>query len=145
MSKVYSLEFKVRNERGEMIPVKEREVILILVPSDDSLTDLEVYLKSMKLPENIMMTCSHTKNVYINENSPFSLIEALLVKGYSCPVEDNKLYYDEDYVTYLISCKQHLDTITRKIWAHFDTGVRFELSEHSIREAKTRAYFYGAR
>lgn len=155
--KVYELEFHVRDSSGQTRPY-DATACLILIPSPlDSLSALEKRLKDIKLPENIMMKSSHSKNVDLAEGCPFRVDEALYIKGYRHPdtydqtEAANIFYKDRDKManehlkgrTYLISTTLDIDEVERRIWKHFDIGLRFTMTEEAIRDAKARHSMYG--
>ena len=154
--KVYELEFHVRDSSGQTRPY-DATVCLILVDNGmNSITQLETRLKDIKLPENVMLTVRHNQNVDVAEGCPFSVSEALHIKGYRHPdfyAEGTAdiFYKDIDRTsnerlkgrTYLISTVEDLTEVERQIWKHFDIGLRFTPTEEAIRDAKARARMYG--
>ena len=155
--KVYELEFHVRDSAGQTRPYDATACLIMVYNGLDSIADLEKRLKSIKLPENILMKAYHNKNVDVADGCPFSVSEALYIKGYRHPdtydqTESANIFYkDVDRSsnerlkgrTYLISTTLDIDEVERQIWKHFDIGLRFTLSEEAIRDAKARHHMYG--
>ncbi|AEN93833.1 hypothetical protein EpBp7_0116 [Escherichia phage Bp7] len=154
--KVYELEFFVRDSAGQTRPYDATACLILVDNGTNSITQLETRLKDIKLPENIMMKAYHNKNVDVAEDCPFSLAEALHIKGYRHPDPDGEgtmdiFYKDTDRMsnerlkgrTYLISATEDLIEVERQIWKHFDIGLRFTMTEDAIRDAKLRARMYG--
>lgn len=154
--KVYELEFFVRDSAGQTRPYDATVGLIFVDNGTNSITQLETRLKDIKLPENIMMKTYHNKNVDVAEDCPFSLAEALHIKGYRHPdpyAEGTMdiFYKDTDRMsnerlkgrTYLISATEDLIEVERQIWKHFDIGLRFTMTEDAICDAKARARMYG--
>lgn len=154
--KVYELEFHVRDSAGQTRPYDATACLIMVYNGMDSITELETRLKNIKLPENILMKAYHNKNVDVAEGCPFSVSEALHIKGYRHPdpyAEGTMdiFYKDRDRMateclkgrTYLISTTEDLTEVERQIWKHFDIGLRFTMTEEAIRDAKARARMYG--
>ena len=155
--KVYELEFHVRDSSGQTRPYDATACLILVDNGMNSITQLETRLKAIKPPENILMKAYHNKNVDVAEGCPFSLAEALHIKGYRYPADPytegtmDIFYKDTDRMsnerlkgrTYLISATEDLTEVERQIWKHFDIGLRFTMTEDAIRDAKVRARMYG--
>lgn len=154
--KVYELEFHVRDSSGQTRPYDATVCLIMVYNGMNSATELETRLKDIKLPENILMKAYHNKNVDVAEGCPFSVFEALHIKGYRHPDpygDDTAaiFYKDTDRMsnerlkgrTYLISTTEDIGLVERQIWKHFDIGLRFTPTEEAIRDAKARAGMYG--
>lgn len=154
--KVYELEFYVRDSAGQTRPYDATACLIMVYNGMNSVTELETRLKDIKLPENIMMKVFHRKNVDVAEGCPFSVSEALHIKGYRHPdpyAEGTAdiFYKDTDKNsnerlrgrTYLISTTEDLTEVERQIWKHFDIGLRFTLTEEALHDTKVRARMYG--
>ena len=154
--KVYELEFHVRDSSGQTRPYDATACLIFVDNGMNSITQLETRLKDIKLPENVMMKAYNNKNVDVTEGCPFSVAEALHIKGYRHPdpyAEGTMdiFYKDRDKManerlqgrTYLISTTEDLTEVERQIWKHFDIGLRFTMTEEAIRDAKARHHMYG--
>lgn len=154
--KVYELEFYVSDSVGQQRPYDATACLIFVYNGLDSIDDLEKRLKAVKLPENILMKAYHNKNVDVAEGCPFSVSEALHIKGYRHPDpygDDTAaiFYKDTDRMsnerlkgrTYLISTTEDIGLVERQIWKHFDIGLRFTPTEEAIRDAKARHRMYG--
>ncbi|UPW39375.1 hypothetical protein ESCO47_00139 [Escherichia phage vB_EcoM_ESCO47] len=157
MAKILELEFYIRDNRGQTRPYDDT-VCVILVPSDTSNSSsesLEKAINSMALPENVMLKIKHNKNVEMQPGSPFTVVEALLIKGYSYPNnrsegENSKEIFfttpDKDCLegrSYLVGSTSDVLEIQRQIWTHFDIGLRFTLTESALLEQSLRRRMYG--
>jgi hypothetical protein len=157
MCKVFELEFYLRDNHGQTRPYEDT-VCLILVPGSlsNSMDDLEKSITGMVAPENIMIKTKHTKDVELISTSPFDILEALFIKGYRFPndslanlEEIGDIFYKpsgEDRHkgrTYLVGSIEDIVEVRRQIWKHFDIGLRFTLSESSIRERSLNHRMYG--
>ncbi|AIZ01808.1 hypothetical protein VR5_021 [Escherichia phage vb_EcoM-VR5] len=155
--KVYELEFHVRDSSGQTRPYDATACLIFVDNGMNSIADLEKRLKAIKLPENIMMKAYHNKNVAVAEGCPFSVSQALHIKGYRYPADAfaegtmDIFYKDTDRMsnerlkgrTYLISTIEDLTEVECQIWKHFDIGLRFTPTEEAIRDAKLRGRMYG--
>ena len=155
--KVYELEFHVRDSSGQTRPYDATACLIFVDNGMNSITQLETYLKDIKLPENVMMKVRHNQNVDVADGCPFSVAQALHIKGYRYPADPyaegttDIFYKDTDRMsnerikgrTYLISTIEDLIEIECQIWKHFDIGLRFTPTEEAIRDAKRRARMYG--
>lgn len=152
--KVYELEFYVRDSAGQTRPYDATACLIMVYNGMDSVTELETKLMNLTMPENVMLKVFHRKNVDVAEGCPFTVSEALHIKGYRHPDlygEDIIFYKDRDKMaterlqgrTYLISTTDDLAEVERQIWKHFDIGLRFTLTEEAIQDTKMRARMYG--
>lgn len=154
--KVYELEFFVRDSAGQTRPYDATTCLIFDYNGMDSITKLETKLMDLAMPENVMMKVFHRKNVDVAEGCPFTVSEALHIKGYRHPdyyAEGTAdiFYKDTDRNsnerlqgrTYLISTTEDLTEIERQIWKHFDIGLRFTLTEEALHDVKVRARMYG--
>ena len=154
--KVYELEFYVRDSAGQTRPYDATVCLIFAYNGMDSVTELETKLMNLTMPENIMMKAYHNKNVNVAEGCPFTVSEALHIKGYRHPDQYAEgtadiFYKDRDKMaterlkgrTYLISAPEDLTEVERQIWKHFDIGLRFTLTEEAIQDTKMRARMYG--
>lgn len=152
--KVYELEFYVRDSAGQTRPYDATACLIMVYNGMDSVTALETKLMNLTMPENVMLKVFHRKNVDVAEGCPFTVSEALHIKGYRHPDlygEDAIFYKDRDKMaterlqgrTYLISTTDDLAEVERQIWKHFDIGLRFTLTEEAMHDTKVRARMYG--
>ncbi|QMP18622.1 hypothetical protein CJ20_026 [Escherichia phage CJ20] len=154
--KVYELEFYVRDSAGQTRLYDATACLIMVYNGMDSVTELETKLMNMTMPENVMLKVFHRKNVDVAEGCPFTVSEALHIKGYRHPdpyAEGTAdiFYKDRDKMaterlkgrTYLISTTDDLAEVERQIWKHFDIGLRFTLTEEAIQDTKMRARMYG--
>ncbi|QMV33933.1 hypothetical protein [Escherichia phage DK-13] len=154
--KVYELEFYVRDSAGQTRPYDATACLIMVYNGMDSVTALETKLMNLTMPENVMLKVFHRKNVDVAEGCPFTVSEALHIKGYRHPdpyAEGTAdiFYKDRDKMaterlqgrTYLISTTDDLAEVERQIWKHFDIGLRFTLTEEAIQDTKMRARMYG--
>ncbi|WMU95890.1 hypothetical protein [Escherichia phage pEC-M719-6WT.2] len=152
--KVYELEFYVRDSAGQTRPYDATACLILPYNGMDSVTELETKLMNLTMPENVMLKVFHRKNVDVAEGCPFTVSEALHIKGYRHPDlygEDTIFYKDRDKMaterlkgrTYLISAPEDLAEVERQIWKHFDIGLRFTLTEEAMHDTKVRARMYG--
>lgn len=154
--KVYELEFYVRDSAGQTRPYDATACLIFAYNGMDSVTELEKKLMNLTMPENVTMKVFHNKNVNVAEGCPFTVSEALHIKGYRHPdpyAEGTAdiFYKDRDKMaterlkgrTYLISTTDDLAEVERQIWKHFDIGLRFTLTEEAIQDTKMRARMYG--
>lgn len=155
--KVYELEFHVRDSSGQTCRYDATASLILVDNGTNSITQLETRLKDIKLPENVMMKTRHNQNVGVADDCPFSVFEALHIKGYRYPADPyaegtmDIFYKDTDRMsndrlkgrTYLISTIEDLTEVECQIWKHFDIGLRFTPTEEAIHDAKLRARMYG--
>lgn len=155
--KVYELEFHVRDSSGQTRPYDATACLIFVDNGMNSITQLETRLKDIKLPENVMIKVRHNQNVDVADGCPFSVAQALHIKGYRYPADPyaegttDIFYKDTDRMsnerlkgrTYLISTVEDLIEVECQIWKHFDIGLRFTPTEEAIRDAKLRARMYG--
>ena len=154
--KVYELEFYVRDSAGQTRPYDATACLIMVYNGMDSVTELETKLMNLTMPENVMLKVFHRKNVNVAEGCPFTVSEALHIKGYRYPDHYAEgtadiFYKDRDKMaterlkgrTYLISTTDDLAEVERQIWKHFDIGLRFTLTEEAMHDTKVRARMYG--
>ncbi|XAO54525.1 molybdenum ABC transporter [Yersinia phage vB_YenM_P8] len=154
--KVYELEFYVRDSAGQTRPYDATACLIMVYNGMDSVTALETKLMNLTMPENVMLKVFHRKNVNVAEGCPFTVSEALHIKGYRYPDHYAEgtadiFYKDRDKMaterlkgrTYLISAPEDLTEVERQIWKHFDIGLRFTLTEEALHDTKVRARMYG--
>lgn len=154
--KVYELEFYIRDSSGQTRPYDATACLIFAYNGMDSVAELETKLMNLVMPENVMLKVFHRKNVNVAEGCPFTVSEALHIKGYRHPdpyAEGTAdiFYKDTDRIseerlkgrTYLISTTDDLAEVERQIWKHFDIGLRFTLTEEAIQDTKMRARMYG--
>ena len=135
--KVYELEFYVRDSAGQTRLYDATACLIFAYNGMDSVTELETKLMNLTMPENVMLKVFHRKNVDVAEGCPFTVSEALHIKGYRHPdpyAEGTAdiFYKDTDRIseerlkgrTYLISAPEDLAEVERQIWKHLDIVKR---------------------
>ena len=156
VAKHYSIEFMSKEGKSVNTLDKKCSLIIPLAENPDSLIK---DIKERKYPENVILIIKHTEDILQNTDSPFSSSEALTIKGYKRAHEYGLFdLFEDDTVklalnlasqpskskTFIIEDIKDINAFVRMVWAHFDVGLRWRMSEEErkIIEANRQFGFY---
>lgn len=152
VAKHYSIEFM--SKEGKSVNTLDKKCSLI-IPLAENPDLLIKDIKERKYPENIILIIKHTEDILQNTDSPFSSSEALTIKGYKRAheyglfnlFEDDKVKLASQHSkskTFIIEDIKDINAFVRMVWAHFDVGLRWRMSEEErkIVEANRKFGFY---
>jgi hypothetical protein len=156
VAKHYSIEFM--SKEGKSVNTLDKECSLI-IPLAENPDILIKDIKERKYPENVILIIKHTEDILQNTDSPFSSSEALTIKGYKRAHEYGLFdLFEDDKVklalnlagqpfkskTFIIEDIKDINAFVKMVWAHFDVGLRWRMSEEErkIIEANRQFGFY---
>ncbi|EFD8933390.1 hypothetical protein CNO49_003367 [Escherichia coli] len=152
VAKLYSIEFM--SKEGKSVNTLDKKCSLI-IPLAENPDFLIKDIKERKYPENVILIIKHTEDILQNTDSPFSSSEALTIKGYKRAHEYGLFdMFEDDKVklvsqpskskTFIIEDIKDINAFVRMVWAHFDVGLRWRMSEEErkIIEANRHFGFY---
>ncbi|QLF80866.1 hypothetical protein F25_0024 [Escherichia phage vB_Eco_F25] len=149
VAKHYSIEF-MSNE-GKSVNTLDKKCSLI-IPLAENPDILIKDIKERKYPENVILIIKHTEDILQNTDSPFSSSEALTIKGYKRAHEYGLFdLFEDDNVklasqpskskTFIIEDIKDINAFVKMVWAHFDVGLRWRMSEEERKIIETNRYF----
>ncbi|QZI83498.1 molybdenum ABC transporter, periplasmic molybdenum-binding protein [Escherichia phage vB_EcoM-PM105] len=152
VAKHYSVEFM--SKEGKSVNALDKKCSLI-IPLAENPDLLIKDIKERKYPENVILIIKHTEDILQNTDSPFSSSEALTIKGYKRAHEYGLFdLFEDDKVklvsqpskskTFIIEDIKDINAFVKMVWAHFDVGLRWRMSEEErkIIEANRQFGFY---
>ncbi|AUV63431.1 hypothetical protein Sf25_gp151 [Shigella phage Sf25] len=156
VAKHYSIEFM--SKEGKSVNTLDKKCSLI-IPLAENPDILIKDIKERKYPENVILIIKHTEDILQNTDSPFSSSEALTIKGYKRAHEYGLFaLFEDDKVklalnlagqpskskTFIIEDIKDINAFVKMVWAHFDVGLRWRMSEEErkIIEANRQFGFY---
>lgn len=156
VAKHYSIEFM--SKEGKSVNTLDKNCSLI-IPLAENPDILIKDIKERKYPENVILIIKHTEDILQNTDSPFSSSEALTIKGYKRAHEYGLFdLFEDDKVklalnlagqpykskTFIIEDIKDINAFVKMVWAHFDVGLRWRMSEEErkIIEANRQFGFY---
>ncbi|WRN92442.1 Mrh transcription modulator under heat shock [Shigella phage vb_GEC_SH_GT] len=156
VAKLYSIEFM--SKEGKSVNTLDKKCSLI-IPLAENPNLLIKDIKERKYPENVILIIKHTEDILQNTDSPFSSSEALTIKGYKRAHEYGLFdLFEDDKVklalnlagqpskskTFIIEDIKDINAFIKMVWAHFDVGLRWRMSEEErkIIEANRQFGFY---
>lgn len=156
VAKHYSIEFM--SKEGKSVNTLDKKCSLI-IPLAENPDLLIKDIKERKYPENVILIIKHTEDILQNTDSPFSSSEALTIKGYKRAHEYGLFnLFEDDNVklalnlagqhskskTFIIEDIKDINAFVKMVWAHFDVGLRWRMSEEErkIIEANRQFGFY---
>lgn len=156
VAKHYSIEFM--SKEGKSVNALDKKCSLI-IPLAENPDLLIKDIKERKYPENVILIIKHTEDILQNTDSPFSSSEALTIKGYKRAHEYGLFaLFEDDKVklalnlagqpskskTFIIEDIKDINAFVKMVWAHFDVGLRWRMSEEErkIIEANRHLGFY---
>ncbi|EKG9191248.1 Molybdenum ABC transporter, periplasmic molybdenum-binding protein ModA [Escherichia phage HP3.1] len=156
VAKHYSIEFM--SKEGKSVNALDKKCSLI-IPLAENPDLLIKDIKERKYPENVILIIKHTEDILQNTDSPFSSSEALTIKGYKRAHEYGLFaLFEDDKVklalnlagqpskskTFIIEDIKDINAFVKMVWAHFDVGLRWRMSEEErkIIEANRHFGFY---
>ncbi|QVW54251.1 hypothetical protein KFSEC3_00094 [Escherichia virus KFS-EC3] len=152
VAKHYSIEFM--SKEGKSVNTLDKKCSLI-IPLAENPDLLIKDIKERKYPENVILIIKHTEDILQNTDSPFSSSEALTIKGYKRAHEYGLFdLFEDDKVklvsqpskskTFIIEDIKDINAFVKMVWAHFDVGLRWRMSEEErkIIEANRQFGFY---
>lgn len=149
VAKHYSIEFM--SKEGKSVNTLDKECSLI-IPLAENPDILIKDIKERKYPENVILIIKHTEDILQNTDSPFSSSEALTIKGYKRAHEYGLFdLFEDDKVklvsqpskskTFIIEDIKDINAFVKMVWAHFDVGLRWRMSEEERKIIETNRYF----
>ncbi|ENR5524264.1 hypothetical protein ACEWKQ_004159 [Escherichia coli] len=149
VAKHYSIEFM--SKEGKSVNTLDKKCSLI-IPLAENPDILIKDIKERKYPENVILIIKHTEDILQNTDSPFSSSEALTIKGYKRAHEYGLFdLFEDDKVkltsqpskskTFIIEDIKDINAFVRMVWAHFDVGLRWRMSEEERKIIETNRYF----
>nr|CAK6624496.1 hypothetical protein AUBRB02_MBMBFPCN_00236 [Escherichia phage AUBRB02] len=152
VAKHYSIEFM--SKEGKSVNTLDKKCSLI-IPLAENPDLLIKDIKERKYPENVILIIKHTEDILQKTDSPFSSSEALTIKGYKRAHEYGLFdLFEDDKVklvsqpskskTFIIEDIKDINAFVKMVWAHFDVGLRWRMSEEErkIIEANRQFGFY---
>ncbi|MGT3654804.1 hypothetical protein [Escherichia coli] len=156
VAKHYSIEFM--SKEGKSVNALDKKCSLI-IPLAENPDLLIKDIKERKYPENVILIIKHTEDILQNTDSPFSSSEALTIKGYKRAHEYGLFaLFEDDKVklalnlagqpskskSFIIEDIKDINAFVKMVWAHFDVGLRWRMSEEErkIIEANRQFGFY---
>lgn len=153
VAKLYSIEFM--SKEGKSVNTLDKKCSLI-IPLAENPDLLIKDIKERKYPENVILIIKHTEDILQNTDSPFSSSEALTIKGYKRAHEYGLFdLFEDDNVklalnlagqpskskTFIIEDIKDINAFVKMVWAHFDVGLRWRMSEEERKIIETNRYF----
>lgn len=150
VAKHYSIEFM--SKEGKSVNTLDKKCSLI-IPLAENPDLLIKDIKERKYPENVILIIKHTEDILQNTDSPFSSSEALTIKGYKRAHEYGLFdLFEDDKVklasqpsnkskTFIIEDIKDINAFVKMVWAHFDVGLRWRMSEEERKIIETNRYF----
>lgn len=153
VAKHYSIEFM--SKEGKSVNTLDKKCSLI-IPLAENPDILIKDIKERKYPENVILIIKHTEDILQNTDSPFSSSEALTIKGYKRAHEYGLFdLFEDDNVklalnlagqpskskTFIIEDIKDINAFVKMVWAHFDVGLRWRMSEEERKIIETNRYF----
>lgn len=149
VAKHYSIEFM--SKEGKSVNTLDKKCSLI-IPLAENPDLLIKDIKERKYPENVILIIKHTEDILQNTDSPFSSSEALTIKGYKRAHEYGLFdMFEDDKVklvsqpskskTFIIEDIKDINAFVKMVWAHFDVGLRWRMSEEERKIIETNRYF----
>lgn len=149
VAKHYSIEFM--SKEGKSVNTLDKECSLI-IPLAENPDILIKDIKERKYPENVILIIKHTEDILQNTDSPFSSSEALTIKGYKRAHEYGLFdLFEDDKVklvsqpskskTFIIEDIKDINAFVKMVWAHFDVGLRWRMSEEERKIIETNRKF----
>lgn len=149
VAKLYSIEFM--SKEGKSVNTLDKECSLI-IPLAENPDILIKDIKERKYPENVILIIKHTEDILQNTDSPFSSSEALTIKGYKRAHEYGLFdLFEDDKVklvsqpskskTFIIEDIKDINAFVKMVWAHFDVGLRWRMSEEERKIIEANRYF----
>ena len=149
VAKHYSIEFM--SKEGKSVNTLDKKCSLI-IPLAENPDILIKDIKERKYPENVILIIKHTEDILQNTDSPFSSSEALTIKGYKRAHEYGLFdLFEDDKVklvsqpskskTFIIEDIKDINAFVKMVWAHFDVGLRWRMSEEEREIIETNRYF----
>lgn len=153
VAKLYSIGFM--SKEGKSVNTLDKNCSLI-IPLAENPDILIKDIKERKYPENIILIIKHTEDILQNTDSPFSSSEALTIKGYKRAHEYGLFdLFEDDKVkialnlagqpskskTFIIEDIKDINAFVRMVWAHFDVGLRWRMSEEERKIVEANRHF----
>lgn len=149
VAKHYSIEFM--SKEGKSVNTLDKNCSLI-IPLAENPDILIKDIKERKYPENIILIIKHTEDILQNTDSPFSSSEALTIKGYKRAHEYGLFdLFEDDKVklvsqpskskTFIIEDIKDINAFVKMVWAHFDVGLRWRMSEEERKIVEANRHF----
>ncbi|GAB0880756.1 hypothetical protein MZ16F87_50360 [Escherichia coli] len=153
VAKHYSIEFM--SKEGKSVNTLDKKCSLI-IPLAENPDLLIKDIKERKYPENVILIIKHTEDILQNTDSPFSSSEALTIKGYKRAHEYGLFdLFEDDNVklalnlagqpskskTFIIEDIKDINAFVKMVWAHFDVGLRWRMSEEERKIIEANRYF----
>lgn len=149
VAKLYSIEFM--SKEGKSVNTLDKKCSLI-IPLAENPDILIKDIKERKYPENVILIIKHTEDILQNTDSPFSSSEALTIKGYKRAHEYGLFdMFEDDKVklanqpskskTFIIEDIKDINAFVKMVWAHFDVGLRWRMSEEERKIIETNRKF----
>lgn len=153
VAKLYSIEFM--SKEGKSVNTLDKKCSLI-IPLAENPDILIKDIKERKYPENVILIIKHTEDILQNTDSPFSSSEALTIKGYKRAHEYGLFdMFEDDKVklalnlagqpfkskTFIIEDIKDINAFVKMVWAHFDVGLRWRMSEEERKIIETNRQF----
>ena len=149
VAKHYSIEFM--SKEGKSVNTLDKKCSLI-IPLAENPDILIKDIKERKYPENVILIIKHTEDILQNTDSPFSSSEALTIKGYKRAHEYGLFdLFEDDKVklvsqpskskTFIIEDIKDINAFVRMVWAHFDVGLRWRMSEEERKIVEANRHF----
>ncbi|UGC97465.1 molybdenum ABC transporter [Escherichia phage vB_Eco_OMNI12] len=149
VAKHYSIEFM--SKEGKSVNTLDKKCSLI-IPLAENPDILIKDIKERKYPENVILIIKHTEDILQNTDSPFSSSEALTIKGYKRAHEYGLFdLFEDDKIklvsqpskskTFIIEDIKDINAFVKMVWAHFDVGLRWRMSEEERKIIETNRYF----
>lgn len=149
VAKLYSIGFM--SKEGKSVNTLDKKCSLI-IPLAENPDILIKDIKERKYPENIILIIKHTEDILQNTDSPFSSSEALTIKGYKRAHEYGLFdMFEDDKVklasqpskskAFIIEDIKDINAFVRMVWAHFDVGLRWRMSEEERKIVEANRHF----
>lgn len=149
VAKHYSIEFM--SKEGKSVNTLDKNCSLI-IPLAENPDILIKDIKERKYPENVILIIKHTEDILHNTDSPFSSSEALTIKGYKRAHEYGLFdLFEDDKVklvsqpskskTFIIEDIKDINAFVKMVWAHFDVGLRWRMSEEERKIVEANRHF----
>ena len=149
VAKHYSIEFM--SKEGKSVNTLDKKCSLI-IPLAENPDILIKDIKERKYPENVILIIKHTEDILQNTDSPFSSSEALTIKGYKRAHEYGLFdLFEDDKVklvsqpskskTFIIEDIKDINAFVKMVWAHFDVGLRWRMSEEERKIVEANRHF----
>lgn len=149
VAKHYSIGFM--SKEGKSVNTLDKNCSLI-IPLAENPDILIKDIKERKYPENIILIIKHTEDILQNTDSPFSSSEALTIKGYKRAHEYGLFdLFEDDKVklvsqpskskTFIIEDIKDINAFVKMVWAHFDVGLRWRMSEEERKIVEANRHF----